>query len=297
MIIPTLNEEQAIGDVVERFPESYRDNTVNIYVVDGGSTDDTVRIAREHQAEVIQQRLNGGKGDGVRQAFNEVESDYYVMIDGDGSYRPEELGEILDPLLDGEAEHVIGRRREKDPDAIPRLNKAGNRLFNGVTRLTTGAEIHDMLSGYRGLTDYSLDYIEFTRPGFGIETEMTFTAIENNLPIVEVDIEYLRRKGESNLDPLSDGWRIFKTIVWSIRDMNPLKFFSIASLIFFLLSVYPLWLTVSQYLRYDEIRDTAPGLLAGILVIIGVQFLVFGMLADQVKTLEKRNRDSGGLQS
>lgn len=293
MIVPTLNEEDAIGEVIDGFPSTYRGLQLKVFVVDGGSTDDTVEIARDKGAEVISQRLNGGKGDGVRQAVSEIDANYYVMIDGDGSYKPEEVGKVLDPVIDSEAEHVIGRRIEQHPESIPRLNKFGNRLFNTVTRFTTGEEIYDMLSGYRAFTNYSLSYTEFTRPGFGIETEMTFTAIENNLPVKEVNISYLRRKGESKLNPVSDGWRIFKTIVWSIRDMNPLKFFSSASLVFFMLAIYPLYLTAQQWLTHGEIRDTAPGLLAGVLAIVGVQLLIFGMLSDQVKTLEKRMKDPG----
>ncbi|MFB6204577.1 MAG: glycosyltransferase [Candidatus Nanohaloarchaea archaeon] len=290
-MIPVLNEEEAVEEVVQGFPEEYRGRELDIFVIDGGSTDSTVEKAEDAGATVLEQRLSGGKGNGVKEALAEVEADIYVMIDGDGTYDPGEVGRLLDPLIDGEAEHVVGRRVERDPGSIPRLNRVGNSLFNWVTRLSTGKEIHDMLSGYRAFTRYSLDFTDLTRPGFGIETEMTFSAVENHVPIREVEISYREREGESKLHPLSDGWRIINTIIWSIRDMNPLKFFSTASIVFFLLAVYPLYLTAHQYLIYGRIQDTAPGLLAGVLVIIGIQLMILGMLSDQVKSLEKRLKE------
>ena len=288
VIIPTLDEEEAIGEVISGFPEKSHGQEVNLYVVDGGSNDNTVKIAEDSRAEVIRQRLTGGKGNGVKQALNEIEAEIYVMIDGDGTYEPEELDKIVEPLISNRAEHVIGRRSDRSSNAIPRLNLLGNYVFNLAVRVSTGEKVHDMLSGYRAFTNFSLDYTEFTEPGFGIETEMTFTAIENNVPIEEVEITYRERKGESKLNPVSDGWRIITTIIWSIRDMNPLKFFSVAALLFFTLSVYPSYLTVNQYLANGRIVDLAPGLVSSVLIMIGLQLFIFGMMSDQIRSNEKR---------
>ncbi|MFB6213196.1 MAG: glycosyltransferase [Candidatus Nanohaloarchaea archaeon] len=290
-VVPTLNEEEAIGRVVEGLPAEYRDHEVEVYVVDGGSTDATVERAREAGAEIIHQRLSGGKGNGVKQALQEIDAEIYVMLDGDGTYDPEEFGKLVDPVLSGRAEHVIGRRSDREKGAIPRLNLLGNYLFNLVTRISTGEEIHDMLSGYRAFTRESLAYTDFTRPGFGIETEMTFTALENHVPIEEVEISYAEREGESKLNPVSDGWRIINTMVWSIRDMNPLKFFSSISLFVLLMAAYPSYLTLRQKLETGYVTDLGPALAAGVLLILAVQFLVFGLLADQVKNVEKRLRN------
>lgn len=290
VLIPTLNEEEAIRQVIEGFPESYRGHDIEKYVIDGGSTDRTVEIAEETGATILKQRLAGGKGDGVRQALNDIEADTYVMIDGDATYKPSEVDRVLDPIIDGRAEHVIGRRKNREPGAIPVLNRVGNRLFNLITSFTTGVKVHDMLSGFRAFTRESLDYTATTQPGFGIETEMTFTAIENNVRMEEVDISYDERKGESKLHPVKDGWRIINTIIWSIRDMNPLKFFSFAALAMFILASYPGYLTVMQKLQLGRIENLGPALFASLLAIVGVQLLIFGLLADQIKNVEKRLR-------
>lgn len=288
VIIPTLNEEEAIKEVIEDFPEQSHGHEVQLYVVDGGSTDTTVDIAESSKANVIRQKLSGGKGNGVRQALNQIDSDIYVMIDGDGTYDPKELDKVIEPVINDRAEHVIGRRSNRSSNAIPKLNLFGNYVFNLAVRLSTKEQVHDMLSGYRAFTDYSLNYTEFTEPGFGIETEMTFTAIENNVPIEEVEISYEEREGESKLNPISDGWRIITTIIWSIRDMNPLKFFSTVSLLFFVLATYPSYLAVSQYLSNGKIVDLAPSLIASVLIIVGLQLFIFGMMSDQIKGNEKR---------
>lgn len=292
IIIPTLNEEKAIQNVVKGFPEKYRDHKIEKYIIDGGSTDNTVSKAREAGAKIIEQTLEGGKGNGVRECLEQVKADIYVMIDGDGTYEPDEMSRLVDPVIDGEAEHVIGRRTNREKGSIPRLNLAGNKIFNLVTRLATRKDIRDMLSGYRAFTRESLKYTEVTKPGFGIETEMTFTALENNVPIKEVDISYSERSGESKLNPLSDGWRIFSTLVWSIRDMNPLKFFSSISIFLVLLGAYPGFLAVKQKLTTGYIQDLGPAIAAGVLLILAVQFFVFGMLADQIKNIEKRLKNS-----
>ncbi|PSH02247.1 MAG: TIGR04182 family glycosyltransferase, partial [Nanohaloarchaea archaeon QH_8_44_6] len=272
VIIPTLNEEETIKSVIEKFPESYRNEKLEIYVIDGGSTDKTRKIAERSGAKVLRQRLSGGKGDGVREALEQIEASIYVMTDGDGTYEPEEIGKLLNPVLENEAEHVIGSRTRREKGAISKLNLFGNKIFNLITRLSTGKPIKDMLSGYRAFTHESLNHTAFTRPGFGIETEMTFSALENNVPMVEVPIKYSKRdiNGESKLHPVKDGWRIVKTIIWSIRDLNPLKFFSVSALILLLLASYPAYLTVSQKLRTGFIQDLGPALFASVLIILGL---------------------------
>lgn len=291
VVIPTLNEEKAIGDVIEGFPDSYRDIEIRKYVVDGGSIDGTVEKAEKAGAEIINQRLERGKGDGLRQAVENIEADYYLIIDGDGSYDPGEFEKIVDPLIDGKAEHVIGWRRNRKPGSIPRLNLLGNKIFNLLATLTTGRKIHDMLSGYRGFSTESLEYTDLTRPGFGIETEMTFTALKNGVPLEEVEVSYDDREGESKLDPFSDGWRIMNTIIWSVRDMNPLKFFSIVSAFWILMAVYPAFLTLRQKLQEGVITNLGPALAASVFLIIAVQMMIFGLLADQIKNVERRMRN------
>lgn len=291
VLIPTLNEEGAVSSVVEKFPDSYRDTSLKTYVIDGGSSDRTVEKAEDAGAEVILQTSNGGKGDAVQEAVEQIDADYYVMIDGDGTYDPEEVGKLLDPLMDGEAEHVVGVRSDRENGSIPLFNRFGNRFFNRLTSFTTGKQVSDMLSGYRAFTGDSVQYYGFTSTGFGIETEMTVTALESNMPVEEVDISYSRRIGESKLNPIGDGWRIFKTFLMSVRDLNPLKFFTGCSVLLLLLAAYPSYLVFEQKFATGRVQDLGPVVFSAMLIILAVQFLIFGLLADQIRNTEKRLRD------
>lgn len=292
VLIPTLNEENAIEEVIRDFPESYGEESIEIYVIDGGSTDATFERAENAGAEVLNQTLNGGKGDAMREALETIGADYYVMIDGDGTYDPSEVDKLLEPLIDGRAEHVIGLRKDREKGSIPLFNRIGNRFFNRLTSFATGKEVNDMLSGYRAFTKNSVNYYGFTSPGFGIETEMTLSTLEANLPVEEVEISYSERIGESKLNPVEDGWRIFKTLLWSIRDLNPLKFFSWSALLLLTLAIYPSYLVFQQKLTTGRVQDLGPVIFSALLIILAVQFLIFGMLADQIRNAEKRLRNN-----
>ena len=126
VLIPTLNEAKTISDIVKKFlTDGYR-----VLVIDGHSTDDTRELAASAGAEVIVQ-TGKGKGQAIQQAFATIEDEYVVMIDGDGTYLPDEIGVVLAPILDGQADHVIGNRFVNfSKGAFTRLNLVGNKLLN-----------------------------------------------------------------------------------------------------------------------------------------------------------------------
>src|SRR6056297_1860475 len=127
VMIPTLDEAATIGDVVEGFVERGYEH---VLVIDGGSADDTQEIAREAGARVIEQS-GTGKGDAMMQGFATIDTEYVLVLDGDGTYLPKDAETLLEPLRSGEAEHVVGNRfADIQSGAMPRLNQVGNRLIN-----------------------------------------------------------------------------------------------------------------------------------------------------------------------
>ncbi len=293
-IIPTLNEEDAIEDVIEAIPEEIRGQKIETYVIDGGSKDATRRIAEGAGATVVEQYYRGGKGAAVRQAFDEIDADIYVFLDGDGTYDPAEMGKIVQPVLDGEADHVVGSRLEnREEGSITLFNLAGNKLFNALVRKIYGAPIRDMLSGYRAITQEAVERCPVFREGFGIETELTIQSLENNIRVAEVPITYKRRKGDSKLHPLGDGFRIMGTILWMVRDTRPLQFFSGISLFFLLLALYPGYLTVKQKVVEGVISNIAPPLIASLFLIFALQTFLFGLIADQQRRMQNLVRMKG----
>lgn len=292
-IIPALNEAAAIGDVVREVPDEIKGERVETYVIDGGSDDGTREIAREAGAEVIDQYYRGGKGAAVRQAFDEIDAEVYVFLDGDGTYDPAEMDEVAGPVLAGEYDHVVGSRLEnREKGAITRLNLMGNWLFNMLVRRIYGADIRDMLSGYRAVSRELVERTPVFRDGFGIETEMTIQTLDADFRIHEVPIRYARRQGSSKLSPFRDGMRILGTIIWMFRDTRPMLFFSLLSLVFLLLGLYPGMLAVNQKLSQGVITNVVPPLVASVCLLFALQTFLFGLIADQqkkvLKTLHRR---------
>ncbi|MDY6778287.1 MAG: glycosyltransferase [Candidatus Nanohaloarchaea archaeon] len=288
-IIPTLNEEDAIASVVEDVPSSIDGHDVVTYVVDGGSTDATRDEARSAGAEVVKQYYRGGKGAAMRQAFDEIDADIYVFLDGDGTYDPGEMRMLVRPILADEADHVIGSRlANREKGSISRFNLLGNRVFNFLVRRFYGADIRDMLSGYRAIDAETVRQNPVFMDGFGIETEMTILTLESDDRLAEADISYGRREGTSKLRPLRDGVNILRTIVLMARDTKPLKFFSFFASLFFLAALYPSYKAVMEKLRTGFVQHPTPAVLATLLFMFALQTFLFGMLADQQKNTQRR---------
>ena len=213
-IIPTLNECETIGLVIER-ARKFVDHVV---VVDGHSSDATSAIAGEAGADVI---LQDGKGKGmaIRTVFQKVPGDIYVIIDGDATYDPFEINRIVDPIIRDEADIVIGSRLQGkiEEGAISRVNIVGNKLFNFLINTLFNGRITDSQSGFRALSRKAIDAIDLVTNGFEIETEMTIKALKEGLRVLEVPIRYLRRRGTpSKLSAFTAGSRILKTIFWNV---------------------------------------------------------------------------------
>ncbi|NJE62093.1 S-layer glycoprotein N-glycosyltransferase AglJ [Thermococcus sp. 21S7] len=277
ILIPTKNEEDGIGEVIDGFKElGYK----NIFVIDGHSTDRTREIAKEKGATVVVQS-GKGKGQAVAEAFNLIDTDVIVMIDGDGTYDPKDIEKLLQPIERGIAEHVIGNRLENYEDgAFTRLNLVGNKIFNALFRFMYGVKVHDLLTGYRALTKELYKSVELEKHGFEIETELTVETIAKGFRIAEVPISYRRRKGEANLHPIKDGWRIGKTIIELMVRYNPGRYLYIlgflALLVGFITGVY----VIQEWQRGVTHYLLAP--LTSIFVITGINLVIFGFVTGYI---------------
>lgn len=223
VLVPTYNEEPTVGEVVTGFLEKGYDD---VLVIDGGSDDDTQRVAKETGARVVEQS-GSGKGQAVRESFGMIDRQYVVMIDGDGTYLPEEVERVLAPLDEG-ADHVLGNRLG-NPEAFTRLNYVGNRIFNFEFRLAHGRHLGDILTGYRAFTLESARELTLTEDGFGIETEMCAEALGAGQRVETVDITYLERPedSEEELHPVLDGARIGYVVYKTTRRTRPAFFYGV----------------------------------------------------------------------
>ncbi|HOT06615.1 MAG TPA: S-layer glycoprotein N-glycosyltransferase AglJ [Methanotrichaceae archaeon] len=285
ILIPTLNEGGSIEAVVKGFLDL---GFPHILVVDGHSTDGTADLARRAGAEVIMQS-GSGKGQAVKEAFDRADSKYIVLVDGDGTYLPQEVDLLLDPLEKGVADHVVGNRFGRlTGGALKRFNLFGNRLINLFFGMMYGVELQDLLSGYRAFTQEGVRCLNLSMTGFEIESEITIESVKKGLRIAEVPITYLPRAGgtKTKLNPVRDGSKIVLTIYRMAKTQNPLFYFGLMGSIFgaagFLMGVYVLmdWLSG----RVEHLPLT---ILTAIFIIVGFQLFILGIQGDMMASMHR----------
>ncbi|APE95360.1 S-layer glycoprotein N-glycosyltransferase AglJ [Halodesulfurarchaeum formicicum] len=285
VLIPTLDEAETIGDVIAGLHEA---GLENVLVVDGHSTDDTVEIAANAGARVITQS-GSGKGQAVREAIEQVEAEFVLMLDGDGTYVPSQADRLLEPLRAGEADHVVGNRfADMESGAMTRLNKVGNRLFNRVFRGVHGEDHGDILSGYRAFTRDSFERMHLSATGFGIETEMAVECVKRGLEVSVVPITYRARPAGSdpNLNPIADGGRILLTLYSLAKTTNPLFYFgSVGGLIFGAGLLFGGYVGVEYFTQ--NVSHEIIAVLATLAILLGGQLILFGFLADMLASLHR----------
>lgn len=271
VLLPVLNEEAAIGPVVRAFVDM---GYPNILVMDGNSKDKTREAAQAAGARVVVQS-GKGKGQAMIEAFSLIEEKYIVMLDGDGTNPPSEAALVLEPVLSGKADHVIGNRIEKrQPGAFTTLNLVGNRLINRFYRFAFRSPVRDTLTGYHAFTTESVRDLNLTENGFVIETEMIAKCHMKSQRVSEVATTYYPREIEvqTKLHPIRDGGRIILAVYRYSRLYNPFFFFALpglAALFLGLLSAV-LW---AASLRIPEIPQMLFPHLSG--MFLAAAFLLF----------------------
>jgi dolichol-phosphate mannosyltransferase len=289
VLLPTLNEAETIGGVVEGFREQ---GLENVLVIDGRSDDGTPDIAREHGARVVVQH-GSGKGQAVRQALDEIESEFVLLCDGDGTYDPADAEAMLEPLLSGRADHVVGNRfADMESGAMSALNRFGNRVIDRLFAVLYRTRRMDILSGYRAFTADSMRRLSLTAEGFGIETEMAAECARLDVPTAVVPISYgARPDGSStNLRPFRDGGRILLTMYLRTKTSNPLVYFGAAGGVSLVAGVL-----IGAYVGVEwvtrRVSHEVLAVVAAFAIIVGIQLFMFGALSDLLVTLHREQLD------
>ncbi|QPV62686.1 S-layer glycoprotein N-glycosyltransferase AglJ [Halosimplex litoreum] len=286
VLVPTLNESETIGPVVESFAAEGFDD---ILVIDGGSTDGTQSIAEEKGARVVQQRGSKGKGQALQEGFERTDAPVVLMLDGDQTYRAEDAAAMLEPIFEGRADHVIGDRfADMEEGAMTRLNEFGNGVINRAFSIIHGRDYQDILSGYRALTRESISRISLTEDYFGVETEMAVECVKHNVRTEVVPIRYLARPddSETNLRPFRDGADIILTLYKMAKTNNPLFYFGSVGTVSLVVG-----LVLGTYVAVEWITANTSheviAFLGGLAIIFGVQLLMFGVLSDMIVTVNR----------
>lgn len=278
VLLPTLDEAETIGDVIDSFrAEGFE----NVLIVDGNSDDGTRSIAEDHGARVMTQS-GSGKGQAVREAVDAIEQPYVLMADGDGTYRAADAEAMLEPLFGRRAEHVIGDRfADMEPGAMTRLNRFGNGLINRLFATVYGRDLGDILSGYRAFTKRSFEQLRVEADGFGIETELAVKCVKQGIDTEVVPIRYEARPGgsETNLNPFRDGGRIVLTLYTLAKTNNPIFYFGTVALLGTAIGVGTGGFVGYRYLVAGVSHEVL-ALFAAFMILLSVQLLMFGVLTD-----------------
>lgn len=217
VLLPALNEGRGIGRVLERIPvEELRQlgHDVQVWVLDGRSTDRTVEVARLKGAHVFFQD-GKGKGRAVSQALGFVHSDYVVMLDADNTYDPRDILPML-PLLENGHDVVMGSRMRGSmcDGAMSDKNRAGNRLISSTASVLFRRKVTDLCTGFWGFKGEALRRIVIDARGFELEAQLFSRSVKSKLRVVEIPIAYGCRSGdETKLRSFSAGARILWTLI------------------------------------------------------------------------------------
>ncbi len=279
VIIPAYNEEKTIADVVAEYRKALPEAT--IFVGDNNSQDDTVRFAEEAGAQVIPCDAQG-KGNAVRFMLQSIDSDVYVMTDADLTYSATNIRELLDPVLEKQADMVVGSRVQISRRAFSLSHKIGNAVLTTLLNRIFKVKLRDVLSGYRALSRQLVDDLILLAEGFEIEAELTIRSLQEGYRIMEVPVDYRHRPegSDSKLNTWGDGFLILYTIITLFRDYNPMFFFFLLSFVFFLGGLGAGVYIFIGYLQTGNMYHVGLAIFTALCILLSAIIFMMGLVLD-----------------
>lgn len=288
VLIPCFNEERTIGKVVTDFKRTLPDAAV--YVYDNNSNDRTAAVARDAGAIVCKETLQG-KGNVIRRMFREVDAECYIMADGDDTYPAEAAIEMVNRVLEGQADMVVGDRLSSTyfDENKRHFHNFGNALVRKSINKLFKSNIRDIMTGYRAFSYQFVKTFPVLSKGFEIETEMSIHAIDKNMNVANVVVEYRDRPNgsSSKLNTFSDGAKVIRTIVSLFETYKPRAFFSGIALGLFLLAAVFFVPIFINYRKTGLVPNFPTLIVCGFTVIAGLQSFFSGII---LHTLRKKDR-------
>lgn len=285
--IPAYNEESTIGKVVSEAQEVMKQNKYNfsIIVIDDGSTDQTVEIAKKSGAHVYKHPRNYGLAETFRTEMSkclENKADIIVHIDADAQYQAADIPKLIEEIKNGN-DLVLGSRFKGKIESMPLIKKIGNRAFSRVISNITGQRISDAQTGLRCFTK-AVAKLPITS-AHTYTQEQIIRAARQKFKIKEVPIYFAKRHGKSRLmsNPFEYAVKAWINIFRIYRDYQPLKFFGMFGGLFVLtgliLGVWIIYLLITT----ASVQGIPKVILSFMFISMGIQIILFGFLADMMK--------------
>lgn len=271
VLIPCYNESKTIKKVVEDYKRILPEAT--IYVYDNNSSDGTDEIARKAGA-VVRYEYQQGKGNVIRRMFREIDAECYIMTDGDDTYPVEPTPDMAKMVLEQGVDMVVGDRlstyftENKRP-----FHNFGNSLVRKSINSLFKSDVKDIMTGLRAFSYGFVKTFPVISKGFEIETEMTIHAIDKNMFIKNVVVDYRDRvEGSvSKLNTFSDGFKVIKTIIRLFKDYKPLRFFTTIALVLFVLALIFFVPVMGTYVNTGLVPNFPTLIVCGFVVIAALQ--------------------------
>lgn len=288
VLIPCYNESSTISKVVKDFKRVLPEAVV--YVYDNNSTDGTDKIA-EQAGAIVRYEHRQGKGNVIRRMFREVDAQCYIMTDGDDTYPAESAGKMADLVLKKNVDMVVGDRlsstyfkENKRP-----FHNMGNSLVRKSINVLFKNDIKDIMTGLRAFSFEFVKTFPVLSKGFEIETEMSIHAVEKNMYVENVIIDYRDRPegSESKLNTYSDGMKVLKTIVKLYRTYKPMGFFGAIAILLGIIALINFVPVMKMYLETGLVPKFPTLIVCGFMVVTAVQSFFAGLM---LQTMMQKNR-------
>ena len=290
VLIPCYNEEKTVEKVVRDFRAVLPEAVISVY--DNNSSDRTVQLA-EAAGAVVRHEYSQGKGNVLRRMFREIDAECYILVDGDDTYSAESAPEMCRLVLEHQADMVVGDRlsstyftENKRP-----FHNFGNSLVRLSINCLFGAKIQDIMTGYRAFSFAFVKTFPVLSRGFEIETEMSIHAVQRNMQVENVVIEYRDRPegSVSKLNTYSDGAKVLGTILKLYKNYRPFGFFTVIAVVLALISLLFMMPVLTEYFVTGLVPRFPTLIVCGFVMIAALMLFVAGVILSSLLGKDKRD--------
>ena len=287
--IPAFNEEKNIAVLIIQLKKI----ADKIIVCNDGSTDLTSKIAEELGATMINHEKNLGYGAAIRSIFlksKDLDADILVTFDADGQHRIEDIDKVINPIINGESDLVIGSRfLDESEKEVPKYRKVGIKVITKITNATIKKQLTDSQSGFRAYSKKVLNELNPSELGMGISTEILIKASAKNFRISEVPIKIIYNGDTSTHNPISHGSSVLLSTIKFTSIEHPLKFYGIPSMIFFAIGLLFTSLSIEYYADIGRLNTNLTLVGAGSILIAVVLLLTGILLYSLISVVREKN--------
>ena len=290
VLIPCYNESKTIKKVVADWKKALP--KAKVYVYDNNSSDDSDKLAKSAGA-IVRYTRQQGKGNVIRQMFREIDAECYVMVDGDDTYPADVANELVDAVVNGGADMVVGDRlsstyfkENKRP-----FHNIGNSAVRWTINTFFRSDIKDIMTGCRAFSYRFVKSFPVLSRGFEVETEMSIWAVDKNMYIKNIPINYKDRPegSKSKLNTYSDGFKVIIMIIRLFRNYKPMAFFGIIAFILAMLSVIFFIPVLIEYFETGLVPNFPTLIVCGFVLLVAVQAFFAGLILKNLRQKDKQD--------